>query len=85
MLVATVILIEVVAVSKLHRRLLTVMMVAMTAILAFAASPETARAADAVAITIGADVATQYDAYQLFSAIVTDKAGSDQKVATDLA
>ena len=85
MLVATVILIEVVAVSKLHRRLLTVMMVAMTAILAFAASPETARAADAGAITIGGDVATQYDAYQLFSAIVTDKAGSDQKVATDLA
>ncbi|WP_368151714.1 SpaA isopeptide-forming pilin-related protein [Collinsella aerofaciens] len=71
--------------SKLHRRLLTVMMVAMTAILAFAASPETARAADAGAITIGGDVATQYDAYQLFSATVTDKAGSDQKVATDLA
>ena len=74
-----------VAVSKLHRRLLTVMMVAMTTILAFAASPETARAADAGAITIGGDVATQYDAYQLFSATVTDKAGSDQKVATDLA
>ncbi|WP_164473263.1 SpaA isopeptide-forming pilin-related protein [Collinsella aerofaciens] len=71
--------------SKLHRRLLTVMMVAMTAILAFAASPETARAADAGVITIGGDVATQYDAYQLFSATVTDKAGSDQKVATDLA
>ena len=85
MLVATVILIEVVAVSKLHRRLLTVMMVAMTAILAFAASPETARAADAGVITIGGDVATQYDAYQLFSATVTDKAGSNQKVATDLA
>lgn len=85
MLVATVILIEVVAVSKLHRRLLTVMMVAMTAILAFAASPETARAADAGVITIGGDVATQYDAHQLFSATVTDKAGSDQKVATDLA
>ena len=85
MLVATVVLIEMVAVSKLHRRLLTVMMVAMTAILAFAVSPETARAADAGAITIGGDVATQYDAYQLFSATVTDKAGSDQKVATDLA
>ena len=85
MLVATVILIEAVAVSKLHRRLLTVMMVAMTAILAFAASPEMARAADAGAITIGGNVATQYDAYQLFSATVTDKAGSDQKVATDLA
>ena len=85
MLVATVVLIEMVAVSKLHRRLLTVMMVAMTTILAFAASPETARAADAGAITIGGDVATQYDAYQLFSATVTDKAGSDQKVATDLA
>ena len=85
MLVATVILIEVVAVSKLHRRLLTAMMVAMTAILAFAASPETARAADAGVITIGGDVATQYDAYQLFSATVTDKAGSNQKVATDLA
>ena len=85
MLVATVVLIEMVAVSKLHRRLLTVMMVAMTTILAFAASPETARAADAGAITIGGDVAMQYDAYQLFSATVTDKAGSDQKVATDLA
>lgn len=55
MLVATVVLIEMVAVSKLHRRLLTVMMVAMTTILAFAASPETARAADAGAITIGGD------------------------------
>lgn len=85
MLAAIAIGIEVVAVSKLHRRLLTVMMVAKTAILAFAASPETARAADAGAITIGGDVATQYDAYQLFSATVTDKAGSDQKVATDLA
>ena len=85
MLVATVVMIEMVAVSKLHRRLLTVMMVAMTTILAFAASPETARAADAGAITIGGDVATQYDAYQLFWATVTDKAGFDQKVATDLA
>ena len=85
MLAAIAIGIEVVAVSKLHRRLLTVMMVAMTPILAFAASPETARAADAGAITIGGDVATQYDAYQLFSATVTDKAGSDQKAATDLA
>ena len=85
MLVAIAIKIEVVAVSKLHRRLLTVMMVAMTAILAFAASPVMARAADAGAITIGGDVATQYDAYQLFSATVPDKAGFDQKVATDLA
>ena len=85
MLVAIAIKIEVVAVSKLHRRLLTVMMVAMAAILAFAASPVMARAADAGAITIGGDVATQYDAYQLFSATVTDKAGFDQKVATDLA
>ena len=85
MLVAIAIKIEVVAVSKLHRRLLTVMMMAMTAILAFAASPVMARAADAGAITIGGDVATQYDAYQLFSATVTDKAGFDQKVATDLA
>ena len=85
MLVAIAIKIEVVAVSKLHRRLLTVMTVAMTAILAFAASPVMARAADAGAITIGGDVATQYDAYQLFSATVADKAGFDQKVATDLA
>ncbi len=85
MLAVIAIWIEVVAVNKLHRRLLAVMMVAMTAILAFAASPETARAADAGAITIGGDVATQYDAYQLFSATVTDKAGFDQKVATDLA
>ena len=85
MLVVIAIWIEVVAVNKLHRRLLAVMMVAMTAILAFAASPETARAADAGAITIGGDVATQYDAYQLFSATVADKAGFDQKAATDLA
>ena len=85
MLVAIAIKVEVVAVSKLHRRLLTVMMVAMTAILAFAASPETARAADAGVITIDGDVATQYDAYQFFSTTVTDKAGFDQKVATDLA
>ena len=85
MLVVIAIWIEVVAVSRLGRRLLAVMMVAMTAILAFTASPETARAVDTGAITIGGDVATQYDAYQLFSATVTDKAGSDQKVATDLA
>ncbi len=61
------------------------MMVVMMAILAFAVSPETVRAADAGVITIGGDVAMQYDAYQLFSATVADKAGSDQKVATDLA
>ena len=85
MLAAIAIKIEVVAVSRLSRRLLTVMMVAMMAILAFAVSPETVRAADAGVITIGGDVATQYDAYQLFSATVADKAGSDQKVATDLA
>ena len=85
MLAAIAIKIEVVAVSRLSRRLLTVMMVAMMAILAFAVSPETVRAADAGVITISGDVATQYDAYQLFSAIVADKAGSDQKVATDLA
>ena len=85
MLAAIVILIGVVVVSRLSRRLLTVMMVAMMAILAFAVSPETVRAADAGVITISGDVATQYDAYQLFSATVADKAGSDQKVATDLA
>ena len=85
MLAAIAIKIEVVAVSRLSRRLLTVMMVVMMAILAFAVSPETVRAADAGVITIGGDVAMQYDAYQLFSATVADKAGSDQKVATDLA
>ena len=85
MLAAIAIKIEVVAVSRLSRRLLTVMMVAMMAILAFAVSPETVRAADAGVITISGDVATQYDVYQLFSATVADKAGSDQKVATDLA
>ncbi len=85
MLAAIAIKIEVVAVSRLSRRLLTVMMVAMMAILAFAVSPETVRAADAGVITISGDVATQYDAYQLFSATVADKVGSDQKVATDLA
>lgn len=85
MLAAIAIKIEVVAVSRLSRRLLTVMMVVMMAILAFAVSPETVRAADAGVITIGGDVAMQYDAYQLFSATVADKAGSDQKVAADLA
>ena len=81
MLVATVVMIEMVAVSKLHRRLLTVMMVAMTTILAFAASPETARAADAGAITVDGTVATRYDAYQVFSATVVDDADADQKIA----
>ena len=47
-------------------------------------APESARATDTGTITVGGDVATRYDAYQLFSATVVDGAGADQKVATDV-
>ena len=47
-------------------------------------APESARAADTGTITVGGDVATRYDAYQLFSATVVDGASTDQKVATDV-
>ena len=76
--------IEVVAVSKLFRRLLMVMAMVAVAILSFAMAPGAACAADTGAITVGGDVATRYDAYQLYSATVVDGADTDQKVATDL-
>ncbi len=84
MLAATVILIEAVAVSKLHRRLLAAATIIMVAILSFAIAPGTAHAADTGAITVDGTVATRYDAYQLFSATVADDDEAGQKVATDV-
>ena len=57
---------------------------AAVAMLSFALVPGTARAADTGAITVGGDVATRYDVYQLFSATVVDGDSADQKVATDI-
>ena len=82
MLVAIAIKIEVVAVSRLNRRLLAAATTIMVAILSFAIAPGTAHAADTGAITVDGAVATRYDAYQLFSATVVDDAG--QKIATDV-
>ena len=76
--------IEVIAVSRLFRRLLAVATIIMVAILSFAIAPGTAHAADTGAITVGGTVATRYDAYQLFSATVVDDDDADQKVATDV-
>ena len=84
MLAATVILIEVVAVSKLFRHILTIVVIAMVTILASVIAPAAARAADTGAITVDGKVATRYDAYQLFSATVIDDTDADQKVATDV-
>ncbi len=84
MLAATVIWIEVVAMSKLLRHMLTVVVLAMVVIFSFAIAPGAARAADTGAITVDGTVATRYDAYQLFSATVIDDADADQKVATDI-
>ena len=84
MLVATVISIEVVAVSKLHRRLLAAATIIMVAILSFAIAPGTAHAADTGAITVDGTVATRYDAYQLFSATVVDDDDAGQKIAADV-
>lgn len=70
--------------SKLFRRLLMVAAMAAVAMLSFAMAPGAACAADAGAITVGGNVATRYDAYQLFSATVVDGADADQKVATDV-
>ena len=83
MLVAIAIKIEVVAVSRLNRRLLAVATIVTVAILPFAIVPGTAHAADTGAITVDGTVATRYDAYQLFSATVVDDDDVDQKVATD--
>lgn len=82
MLAAIAIKIEVVAVSRLNRRLLAAATTIMVAILSFAIAPGTAHAADTGAITVDGTVATRYDAYQLFSATVVDDAG--QKIATDV-
>ncbi len=84
MLAAIAIKIEVVAVSKVLRHLLTVVVIAVVAVFSFAIAPGAARAADTGAITVDGTVATRYDAYQLFSAIVADDADADQKVATDV-
>ena len=84
MLAATVVLIEVVAMSKPLRHVLTVMAIAMFAVFSFAIVPGAARAADTGAITVDGTVATRYDAYRLFSATVIDDADADQKVATDI-
>ena len=70
--------------SKLFRRMLMVAAIAVVAMLSFAITPGAACAADTGAITVGGDVATRYDTYQLFSAAVVDGADADQKVATDL-
>ena len=84
MLVVTAIWIEMVAVSKPLRHMLTVVVIVVVAVFSFAIAPGTARAADAGAITVDGTVATRYDAYQLFSATVVDDADADQKIATDV-
>lgn len=84
MLVAIAIKIEVVAVSRLCRRLLAVATIVTVAMLSFAMLPGTARAAGTGAITVDGTVATRYDAYQLYSATVVDDDDVDQKVATDV-
>ena len=84
MLAAIAIWIEVVAMSKSLRHILTVVVMVVAAVFSFAIAPGAARAADTGAITVDGTVATRYDAYQLFSATVIDDADADQKVATDV-
>ena len=84
MLVAIAIWIEVVAMSRPLRHMLTVVVMVVAAVFSFAIAPATAHAADTGAITVDGTVATRYDAYQLFSATVIDDADADQKVATDV-
>ena len=84
MLVAIAIRVEVVAVSRLWRRLLAVATIVTVAMLSFAMLLGTAHAADTGAITVDGTVATRYDAYQLFSATVADDADADQEIATDV-
>ena len=84
MLVAIAIKIEVVAMSKPLRHILTVVVMVVAAVFSFAIAPGAARAADTGAITVDGTVATRYDAYRLFSATVIDDADADQKVATDV-
>ena len=76
--------IEVVAMSKLFRHMLTIVVIVTVTIPSFAIAPGTARAIDTGSITVDGKVATRYDAYQLFSATVIDDADADQKVATDI-
>ena len=85
MLVAIAIKIEVVAVSKVLRHLLTAVAIALVAVFSFAIAPGTAHAADTGAITVDGTVATRYAAYRIFSATVADDDDADQKVATDVA
>ena len=84
MLVAIVIWVEVVAMSRPLRHMLTVVVMVVTAVFSFAIAPGAAHAADTGTITVGGTVAKRYDAYQLFSATVVDDADADQKVATDI-
>ena len=84
MLVAIAIGIEVVAVSRLNRRLLAAATIIMVAILSFAIAPGTVHAADTGAITVDGTVATRYDAYRLFLATVADDDDAGQKIATDV-
>ena len=84
MLVAIAIKVEVVAVSRLNRRLLAAATIIMVAILSFAIAPGTVHAADTGAITVDGTVATRYDAYRLFLATVADDDDAGQKIATDV-
>ena len=84
MLVVIAIWIEVAVVSRFCRRLLAVATIVTVAILSFVVLPGTAHAVGTGAITVDGKVATRYDTYQLFSAIVADDADADQKVATDV-
>ena len=84
MLVAIVIWVEVVAMSKPLRHMLTVVVMVVATVFSFAIAPGTAHAADTGTITVDGTVAKRYDAYQLFSATVVDDADADQKVATDI-
>ena len=70
--------------SRFCRCLLAVATIVTVAILSFVVLPGTAHAVGTGAITVDGKVATRYDAYQLFSAIVADDADADQKVATDV-
>ena len=84
MLVAIVIWVEVVAMSRPLRHMLTVVVMVVAAVFSFAIAPGTAHAADAGTITVDGTVAKWYDAYRLFSVTVIDDADADQKVATDI-
>jgi len=84
MLAAIAIKIEVVAVSRLCRRLLAVATIVTVAMLSFAMLPGMAHAAGTGAITVDGTVATRYDAYQLFSATVVDDDDAGQIIATDV-